>query len=71
MLQLHHLDGSAVAAADFGAQALAEDRHVFVTRSANVRRKVAVSIAVMAARSKQNQVGKLASCEPRESAAVG
>jgi hypothetical protein len=46
-----------------------EDRHLFSIRRANMRRKVRLS-TVFTVRSKQEQVGKLACCQPRETAAV-
>src|SRR5438128_533393 len=70
MIQLHHLHGSPVPTSDLRGQVLPEDKHLFAIRSENVRRKVSLSTVFTAARSKQEQVGKLACYQPRELAAV-
>src|SRR5713226_4032469 len=70
MIQLHHLHGSPVPTSDLPGQVLPEDRHLFAIRRTNMRRKLSLSTVFTAVRSKQEQVGKLACCQPRHSAAV-
>lgn len=70
MLQLHHLDGSSVAASDLRSQVLSEDRQFLAIRRANVRRKVSRGAVFTTVRSKPDEVGKLACGQPREPAAV-
>jgi hypothetical protein len=48
------------AASDLCGQVLAEDRHLYAIRCANMVRKVFLSTVFMALRSKAEQVGKLA-----------
>jgi hypothetical protein len=70
MPQLDHLDGSTVPASNLLGQFLPEDRHLFAIRRANMRRKASLSTVFTALRSKPEEVGKLACCEPWHSAAV-
>src|SRR5467141_2690870 len=70
MTQVHHLHGSPVPTSDLRGQVLPEDRHLFAIRRANMRRKASLSTVFTAVRSKQEQVGKLAGCSPREFAVV-
>src|SRR5229473_5334801 len=67
MPQLH---GSPVPASDLRGQGLPEDRHLCAIRRVNMRRKLSLSTVFTALRSKQEQVGKLACCQPRHPAAV-
>jgi hypothetical protein len=69
MLHLHHLHRSSVTASDLRGQLLSEERQLFAVRRANVGRKVSLS-AVLTVRSKQEQIRKLACCQPREPAVV-
>src|SRR6266852_7737642 len=68
----HHLHGSPVPTSDLRGQVLPKDRHLLAIRRANMRRKVKVSLSPVftALRSKPDQIGKLACCQPRHPAAV-
>src|SRR5882762_7193183 len=70
MPQLHHLHGSSVPTSNLHGQVLPEDRHRFAIRRANMRREASLSTVFTAVRSKQEQVGKPACCQPRHPAAV-
>ena len=65
-----HLHGRPVPASDLRRQVLPKDKHLFAIRRANMRRKFSLSTVFTSVRSKQEQVGKIACCEPREPAAV-
>src|SRR5579864_1966437 len=67
---MHHLNWRTVPTSYLRLQVFPKDRHLFAIRRANMRGKVSLSPVWTALRSKQEQVGKLAGCQPWKPAAV-